>query len=155
MYHLIVLILCIGMTIINYCYPIVSDNANPIFSDNVRISIIIVGIIAYLRYMYEKNVQKANLLLERAKDLENKEKAEATVGVGTCICVFQEGYQMIPGFYDFLIKFEDDSELILSSSKAEVTNKIITAKGKMLFYYVDRFIVDVEEIPTEISSEDK
>lgn len=147
MYHLIVWILCIGMTILNHFHPI--------FSDNVKISIIIVGIIAYLRYMYEKNAQKANLLLERAKDLENKDKSEATVGVGTCIRVFQEGYQMIPGFYDFLIKFEDDSELILSSSKAEVTNKIITTEGKMLFYFVDRFIIDVEEIPTEISSEDK
>ncbi|MCU7667141.1 hypothetical protein [Bacillus thuringiensis] len=147
MYHLIVLILCIGMTIINQFHPI--------FSDNVKISILIVGVIAYLRYMYERNAQKANLLLERAKELENKDKSEAMVGVGTCICVFQEGYKMIPGFYDFLIKFEDESEIILSSSKAEVTNKIITTKGKMLFYFVDRFIIDVEEIPTESSSEDK
>lgn len=140
-FHLVVLITCFIALITSYTMPI--------FSQNVQISIMILGIVAFIRYVIARDIKKFELIIQKAKKIENKNKDSVNVGIGRKIFAFKEEQQMIPGFCDFIVKFDDGKELILSTSKVNVIKKLTTTEDKLIIYHLDGIIIDVKDLAGE------
>ncbi|MFP3726438.1 hypothetical protein U8V72_14720 [Priestia filamentosa] len=138
MYHLFVLFLCIILVMVSKFLPFLPHN--------IEISLMILGVIAFVRYVIERDMKKFELLIETAKKIENSGREKAQSGIVKEIIPLQGEAQMLPGFYDFYIVFEDGKEIILSTSKQTTISMLKRVKSKARLYYLDGIIIDIEPI---------
>jgi len=136
MFHLFVAILCLILVVVSKLVQHVPQN--------VEITLMIISIIAFIRYVIERETQKFELIIQNAKELEMKDKSVANKGITKQIIAFREDRQMFPGFCDFYVVLESGEEIILSTSKPRIINMLKQTKEKMVIYYVEGIIVDVE-----------
>lgn len=136
MFHLFVAILCLILVVVSKFVHLVPQN--------VEISLMIISIIAFIRYVIERETQKFERIIQNAKELEMRDKSEANKGIAKQIIAFREDRQMFPDFCDFYVVLESGEEKILSTSKPRIINTLKQAKEKMVIYYIEGIIVDVE-----------